>query len=63
MNHGYASSYGDRMDIDEQIMNDVATLRASNWDASSESTFVDISTHTDVSESNDGIVRCDVLKP
>lgn len=47
MSYAYGSSYDDGMEIDEQILNDVATLRASNWDASGVSTFEDVNTHTD----------------
>jgi hypothetical protein len=47
--HNHVAQQGDAMDIDEQILNDVASLRASAWQASGIQPFEDTRPHADVS--------------
>jgi hypothetical protein len=47
--HNHAAQQGDAMDVDEQILNDVASLRASAWQASGVQPFEDTTQHADVS--------------
>jgi hypothetical protein len=47
--HNHVAQQDDAMDIDEQILNDVASLRASTWQASGVQPFEDTRPHADVS--------------
>jgi hypothetical protein len=47
--HNHVAQHDDAMDIDEQILSDVASLRASAWQASGVQPFEDTHPHADVS--------------
>jgi len=49
VSHNHTAQQDDVMDIDEQILSDVASLRASAWQASGVQPFEDTHSHADVS--------------